>query len=257
MLTNPNDTIAQLEALKLTRDEARVYLELLQEPSTHLQISNVTGINRTKIYRIVTELERQSLVARRTDDRGTFLVASDPSVLEVRLIQQEEDVRAQRRTLQQLAPILSQLQNNDSRAFVVRAYEGQGGIKQMLWHELKAKQELLFMGEGTIEEMIKNSQWTRRFREHQLAAPYITRAIVNFDYTTTILSKLITTKNNYAYRIIPPDLVTFNCQTTVYNDTVSIIHWKYDQQVGVEIISPKYAEMMRQIFESYWALGRA
>ncbi|MGH7196305.1 MAG: TrmB family transcriptional regulator [Candidatus Saccharimonadales bacterium] len=259
MSDSTNGLIQQLQSLGLEPDEVKIYLELLSEPSTHLQLSRSTGINRTKVYRVVEELEKQSLVTRRTDDRGTFLVASDPATLEVSLVTKEEELKRQHELLHSLIPTLSHLQNKDSRAFVVRTYEGRAGLKQMCWHELKAKGEVVALGNGTIEQITSDERWALKHREYQIAAGYKTRDLVNFDYTKNELpelaSKQLLASGLYSYRILPKEILTFDNQTIVYNDTVAIYHWKHDQRVGVEIISHTYAQMMRQVFEYYWALG--
>ena len=261
MLNKTNDMIEKLGTLKLSTDEAKIYLELLREPSTHLQISYTTGINRTKVYRLVEQLEKRSLISRRTDDRGTFLVASDPSALEVSLITQEEELNRQREALKYVVPALTQMQGRDYRAFMVRTYEGQAGLKQMCWHELKTRGELLSLGNGTIEQLVDDDRWADKHRDRQITAGYKTRELVNWEYTPDVLPELTTEKifnaHIYDYRLLSPDILPFDNQTSIYNDTVAIYHWKHDQSVGVEIISSTYADMMRQIFEYYWHLAEA
>lgn len=81
-MNKKDPTIERLCMLGLNVEEAKIYLELLRKPSTHAQVSHATGINRTNVYRLVSELEKRSIITRRTDDRGKFLVATDPSTLE-------------------------------------------------------------------------------------------------------------------------------------------------------------------------------
>jgi DNA-binding MarR family transcriptional regulator len=259
MLNNQNDIMAMLRTLKLNSDEAKMYVELLHGPSTHLQLSRATGINRTKMYRLAEQLEKRSLISRRTDDRGTFLVASEPSALEVKLITQEEELRLQRNTLKALVPLLAQVPGSDSRAFVVRTYEGQAGLKQMCWHELETEGELLALGNGTVEQLVGDDAWADKQRDRQIAKGYRSRELVNWEYTPEVLPDLTSQKISdadiYSHRVLSPDIIKFDNQTTIFNDTVAIYHWKYEQKVGVEIISPTYAQMMRQIFEYYWELA--
>lgn len=259
MLNKTNDIVAELSKLQLSTDEAKIYIELLREPNTHLQLSHVTGVNRTKVYRLVEQLEKRSLIYRRTDDRGTFLVASEPSALEVNLIAKEQELIKQRQALRHLVPMLSQLQGKDSRAFVVQTYEGDAGLRQMCWHELKTQGEVLALGNGTIEQLTSDDAWAEKHRDRQLTAGYKSRELINWNYSPEELpdqtnQKLIAA-DFYRCRILSPSVITFDSQTVIYNDTVAMYHWKYGQKVGVEIISATYAQMMRQVFESYWELG--
>jgi sugar-specific transcriptional regulator TrmB len=108
---------AQLQQQGLSAAEARIYLELLRQPATHLALSRTTGVNRTKVYRIIQDLERRSLVTYQTDDRGTLVVACDPSSLELPLLAHEEAVMVQRSGLQQLLPALHTLRDQSSSLF--------------------------------------------------------------------------------------------------------------------------------------------
>lgn len=260
MLNNTNDILAQLKALHFSNDEAKIYVELASGSySTHLQLSRSTGVNRTKVYRIVQQLESRSLVARRTDDRGTFLVVTDPSTLEVSLATQEEDLKRQHAIVKRLVPALSSLQEQNTHAFVVRVYEGQAGFKQMLWHELKTQGDIVALGNGTIEQLATDARWANHHRDRQIAAGYKTRDIVNFEYTSSTLpplaSKKLAAAGLYSYRTLSPAILQFDSQTVIYNHTVAIYHWKHDQKVGIEIISPAYSHMMRNMFEHFWQLA--
>lgn len=255
-MNSKDDLLEQLSQLGLNPEESRVYLELLQGPRTHLQVSKETGVNRTKVYRIVEDLQQRSLVGRRVDDRGTFLVATDPSALEVSLISEEERLKQQRKTLSSLLPTLTKLQGKDMHDFAVRTYDGTAGLKQMCWHELKAKSELLALGNGTIEQIASDEKWAMKHRQRQIEAGYITRELVNYDYLTSDLPELASRQliesKLYRMRVLAPSVLSIDNQTTIYNDTVAIYHWKQEKKVGIEIISATYAQMMRQMFEHYW-----
>jgi DNA-binding MarR family transcriptional regulator len=256
MSDNKDNGLSLLRALNLSTDESTIYLELLQEPSNHLRLSRTTGIARTKVYRIIESLEKRSLVSKRIDDRGMLLVASDPSNLEVELIAEEEKLKQQRAILGRLIPTLASVQTTDDKLFAVRTYEGSEGLRQMCWHELKAKGELLALGLGSIEEHMQNHRWAERHRARQVEAGYRTRELMNtHDTLPTFSSNKVFLSKLYECRRLPEHLVIPDNQTTIYNDTVSVYHWRHGQKVGVEIINFAYANMMRQIFEHYWQLS--
>ncbi len=250
--------LEKLGTLGLTRDQAKVYLGLYRNPSTHLQLSRDTGVNRTKVYRIIDELEKRGLVARRTDDRGAFIVACDITELEVRLIQQEERLKKQRFILQGLASDLNALKD-ESASFFVQTYEGATGYKQMCWHELRTKGVLLSFGNGTIEEESSDSSWAGHHRERQIEAGYKTIEVTNYNYgengTEAFTAQALLKAGLYEHRRLSPDILAFDGQTIIYNDTVAIYHWKHERKVGLEIISKSYANMMRDIFYHYWELS--
>ncbi len=256
MLNKKDNLIEQLRLLGLNRDESTLYLELLKEPSTHLRLSHATGINRTKVYRLADELETRSLITKRTDDRGTFLVAADPSTLEVELVTQEERLKQQRSALDSLLPVLGSLKQGETSNFVVQTYEGAEGFKQMLWHELKAKGEVLIFGRGTLEALVGDSNWAEKHRAMTVQANYQVREILNPGGKHAIFTaNKEFLQNHYTQRFISANKMLLENQVVVYNDTVAVCHWQDQQKVGVEIINATYASMMRSIFEHYWHLA--
>lgn len=257
---NTSILAAGLEEIGLTDEESAVYLELLKEPATYLQLSLTTGINRTTMYRIVRDLERKSLVAKRTNDKGTFICAADPATLEIGVLNEEEKTLKRRQVLEDLLPRLNKIHSGDPAMFITHAYSGQEGLKQMVWHELKTRDELVSFGNGTNEEITGDNHWAYRHRQRQIESGYRTREIVNYDYDNTLpalTSNQLFDSGLYQFRVLPKEITEFDSQTIVYNNTVSIYHWKHDQRVGVEIISPTYAAMMRQVFEMYWKLANS
>lgn len=248
--------LAQLQAFGFNNDEALVYMELLKEPTTHLHLSRVTGVNRTKTYRIAQELERRSLITRRIDDRGTFLVAADPATLEVELVTHEEKLKQQRSLFNTLLPALTAMHTSDSKAFVMRTYEGVGGFKQMLWHELKAQGEVVVFGNGTLESLVESQRWAEQHRSRTAQAGYKTRELLNPGSKKDIFTADENFMRHYQRRHISPDILAFEQQIVMYNNTVAIYHWRQDQKVGVEIVNQAFVRMMRQVFELYWAQAR-
>lgn len=242
-----------LERSGLSKESAEVYLFLCKESATHLRVSRATKLNRTKVYRIVQDLEQLGLVARQTDDRGTFLKACDPGVLELELSAKEQQLQDARKALRQIAPTLQQLNQSGDGLMTVRTYEGIEGLKQMCWHELKAQGETLTLGSGTIEDLIPNHYWAEKHRALSVEAGYNVYEIVN---TSDSLNATFTENEKfmerYRCRLLDDDIIYLARQTVIYNDTVAIYHWRENQKVGVEIINKAYADMMRTIFWNYW-----
>lgn len=253
------NVINKLYSLGLSRDDSLVYIELLRGPSNHARLAQATGINRTKVYRIAQTLETMGLLTKQADDRGTFLVAADLSGLEVRLIEQEEKLKHQRNMMTELLSDLSTFTAYNPGEFFVNTYEGSNGFKQMAWNELRCEGQLLSFGNGTIEEQVSDREWARRHRERQKEAGYQALEITNHKYDTKealyFTAKTIQETGLYEHRKISPEIIKFDGQTIIYNNTVAIYHWKHHRKIGLEIVSKGYADMMRQVFFHYWSLG--
>ncbi len=248
----------RLKSLNLSQYEARIYLELLKEPSTHLKLARNTGINRSKVYRLVDQLEKRSLVSIRSDDKGSFLIASYPATLEVELVNQEEKLRNQRHAFVTLLPMLKSIRNNDPDSFIIHTYEGIEGFKQMLWHELKTKHELLVFGCGALSDLI-GSDW-EVYRNKIDEANYGLRIISNPNEVMGILNTKAEVveqyiKKRYNIKEIPENVLRLDEQIAIYNNTVSIYSWKRERKVGIEIVNKSHANTVRQMFNHYWNIA--
>jgi hypothetical protein len=126
----------------------------------------------------------------------------------------------------------------------------------MCWHELKAKTDVLALGGGDIEDAIPNHAWAEKHRKRTVEAGYKVRDLINLETDRpTVSDNTEYMKNQYSCRAIPEDIITFDNQTVIYNDTVAIYHHRHQKRAGVEIVSKTYANMMRTIFEHYWAMA--
>jgi hypothetical protein len=245
---------AQLCVVGLSSDEATIYLELLKGPTTHLKLAQATGINRTKVYRLADDLEKRSLVTKRIDDQGMALAATDPSTLEVELVTQREALDRKFAAFQSLLPQLEAIRTHNA-GFIVHTYAGENGFKQMLWHELNTRGELLSMGDTLLEKMIHSRRWTEEYRSKALAAGFCIRVLVNRDAPYRDFTKNRKYLKQYSCRCIPENVLILKHVMDIYNDTVAVFRWDDDSKVGIEIIDASHAQAMRQIFESYWSIA--
>ena len=261
MLNNKNIVVKYLRTLNLSKEEAELYLQLLDTgPDSHLALSRLTGINRTKVYRVAEDLEKRGLVTIQTDDRGTMLAPTDPTNLEVSLVTQEETLKNQRAVYKSILPVLQDLRADDlpnPTDFVVNTYEGVEGFKQMLWNELKAKGEALIMGSGTIESLVDSKRWAEKHRERTVEAHYTIREILNPDGKPDDFTKNVEfMKKVYNKRYISKKDLPLSHQIIIYNNTVATYCWQDGQKVGYEVMNKQNAEMWRGMFESFWSLAK-
>ena len=255
MMDNKNGILLSLNKLGLSGDQAKVYIYLLESgASSHLDISRKTGINRTKIYRIIDDLEKLSLVTVNISDEGKKILPASPKNLEVQIKTEESRLDAKKTALEMSLPKLNKLFNKEdsSLKFVVNTYEGVSGLKQMLWNELKTKGELLVFGSGTIEDLVGSRNWAEKHRAKTVDANYKIREINNHGKKPADFTKNSDFYTNFERRYIGEDILNIDQQIIIYNDTVAVYHWRDDQKVGLETINKAYADTMRQMFESYW-----
>jgi predicted transcriptional regulator len=244
--------IKMMKHLGLKQAESVIYFELLSGRSTHLELSRRAGITRSRVYALVEDLEKKGLAVRQTDDTGTFVSASDPENFEIELASQEEDLKNKRQVLSELVPQLNAIQKKDPNLFTINTYEGDAGLRQMIWHELKTETDILCFGYADVETLVGNKNWGEVHRERMSKLPYKTREIINNEYNVPKFSNNNYFLNRYECRSIPSSVVRLDNQIVIYSNTVTIIHWRQEKKIGIEIISKTYAQTMRDVFEHYW-----
>ncbi len=257
MSNNKDTSVKSLLRLGFTRDEALIYLCLLEGAKSHLEVSRQTGVNRTKVYRLAEDLSKRSLISQITDDTGSKLVAQDPKALEIELHNEELELKAKKAVLNTALPLIQTMQagGNGQEHFEVLTYDGVAGFKQMLWHELKTKDEVLVFGSGALEELVPSVRWCESHRQKTIDAGYKVRELLNPDGKPEEFTKNEEFKKSYFKREISENVLKMTHQVAIYNDTVATYCWRDGQKVGFEVKNQAYAEMMRQIFEKYWSLA--
>lgn len=253
MLKKLTDVKRSLRNLGLSNDEIEVYLTLVHSAASPLILSQKTGIKRTKIYSLLGALEKRSLITRTANEEGTLFGVTDPANLGIQISELEAKLKERQETFLQLIPMLSAMRGVDEVSpFAVRTYEGEEGFKQMLWHELKAKGELLSFGGGDIEELITSRAWVSQYRQRVVDAGYSIREIINseIDLPTPIQSSEYL--QHYHCRGISASIVTLEDQTAIYNDTIAIYNWRQNKRVGAEIVCKTFTNTMRAVFDSFW-----
>ena len=227
---------------------------------SHLEIARKSGVNRTKVYRIADELVKRGLVTEEMNDEGRELAAADPANLEITLTTAEEKLKTQKQIFRQTLPALQTMfeagdqPNPDD--FVVNSYEGIDGFKQMLWNELKTKNEILVFGYGTIQDLIASPRWAEKHRAKSLESGYKIREILNPKGKPENFTANQDFSAIYQKRLISPKALPLAHQMTIYNNTVAIYNWRNNQKVGTEIINKQFADMQRSVFENYWKLAK-
>ncbi|MBP7767159.1 hypothetical protein KA068_01410 [Candidatus Saccharibacteria bacterium] len=258
-MNNKDIILNHLSKLGLPRSAAKTYLYLLEAgASSHLAISRGTGINRTKIYRIVDDLEKTGLATTNVTDSGKHIAPADPSNLEAIATDLEAQLEIKRNSLDIIIPTLKNIHSTKTSLlpeFKINTYDGVSGMKQMLWNELKTKDELLVFGSGTIEDLVQSRSWAEKHRQKTVDTKYTIREINNHGKKPINFTKNENFHKGFRRRNIDSSVLNLDQQIAIYNDVVATYHWRDDQKVGVEIINQAYSDTMRQVFEQYWNLS--
>jgi len=237
--------------LGLTLDEASVYLELLETgEGTPLSISRITGINRTKVYRLIEKMESEKLVVQEIHDTTTMVSPAPIERVEELLKQKQSMVAELSKNWNEAATTLSQLQASRQAETKVKYYKGKSGIEQMVWNVLKAKNEIV--------------GYTFRDLSHFVGAKFMDSFVEEFKRRNLKMRDIYGDEylgsqpidNNWAGKIdsryLPGKILAVPHQMDIYDDVVTFYSWNEGEVWGTEIYNPKVAQMQKQLFELAW-----
>ncbi len=240
-----------LRKLGLTEEEAEVYLDLCEHAdSTPLLVARRTGINRTKVYRVIEEMAKDRLVEIGVGAKTTHVSPAPVEQLELKLQQKQRRVAELTQNWRVVQEQLEGLVGAQTSETKVKYYKGKGGIEQMVWNVLSAKSEIVgyttrdlsdfvgakFMGEFAQEFVRRNLSMRDIYGDE-----YETNKHVQYSWGERVVS-----------RYVPKKILAIPHQMDIYDETVSCYHWVNEEVFGVEIINPLVAQMQKQLFELAW-----
>lgn len=247
--------LEQLVAIGLEEVEANIYLFLLESgPRSHLELSRETNIDRSKIYRYVEKLLKKSLIEESNDAWGKKLQAAHPGNIELLIQKEEETLKARKESVPTLINELSTLPTYTEREFEVKYYHGQEGMRQMLWNQLAAKKEILAFSHKNKNDMVGKT-YAEKIRTEQVERKIILYEIENEtdqeDYWYTNVTQF---KDFYKSHYISPKILRIQQYIAIFNNTVSVINWIDNEEIGFEVTNSIYTSMQKQIFRKFWKM---
>lgn len=243
----------QLQKLGLSDNEASIFMTLLDKPKNPIEVSRLTGIARSNVYRIADAMRERGLIHEQTTSDGRVLAAAEPAALELLVIEHEHAAARQRSQFEQILPILTEM-TNQKTDFSIQTYRGIGGLKQMLWNELKYKEILIFSA-GSLNGGT-GKQWAEKYRTEIIQRGIIQRSIENTHNPQPTVTDQLEYDRYYIVRYLPHEILNIQPEISIHGDSISIYNsWTHQLQLGAEIHNPFLAELMRQMFEHYWQLA--
>lgn len=237
--------------LGLTQDEAKLYLSLVEKgEGTPLSISRQTGINRTKVYRLIEEMEEHKLIVREIRENTTVISPTPVEQIQEMLRIKQTRVAELTKDWDDAREILKQISLEKKSETKVKFYHGKTGIEQMVWNVLKAKDEIVgytfrdlshFVGEKFMDDFVTE------FKRRNLTM----RDIHGDEYLShQPIDNAWGKKMNSRY--LPKTILTIPHQMDIYDDIVSFYSWNEGEVWGTEIYNEKVAQMQKQLFELAW-----
>lgn len=243
----------QLEQFGLEDKKAEVYLACLElGPSSVQSIAQKTGVKRTTIYDILTNLIEQGLITQTIKGKKRLFIAEDPEMIKS-LLQKKE------REFDQLLPELKSLHFIPGLKPKIRYYEGLDGVKKVLNDTLTSREKILRaivpMKDliDLIGEDYFNEYTNRRIKlgyHLRVIRPTIKEVISIREKYKQGTSKAHFREVNYA----PKDFA-FSMSMFLYDHKVILISSK-KENFGMIIESEEFAYNQKALFEVLWKISK-
>jgi sugar-specific transcriptional regulator TrmB len=247
------------QKLGLLPEIADIYLSLhTHGPQTISDLARHSGVERTRIYRLIDELEKSNLVETQLDYKRRIFHAAPISNLQILISKKEQELEQLQQELDTINQAFTQ-PDLSSPTTRVQFYQGPDGAKQMFWNQTKAHTEVLSILHETMQHKTKRSffeRWVGAMNEREIAH----RSIVDDAFIASLKkwrSRHPGSKTKIRQARKAPDSFAITIATVIYDDVVVYYNWQDNEVFGVEIHNGAIANTQRQFFEMLWQQSSA
>ncbi len=248
-----------LSLLDFSPEEITLYLTLAQKGTlTTLELSRSSGISRTQVYRLLDTLKNKGAIEEVVDEHRRLAKAVEAAEL-LQLVKEKEHQTKQMVELFPEIRELLQAQVGENQAHTrVLFYRGKQGLRQMIWHTLRAQKEIVGYTYRSIEEYI-GQEFMDDWRDSFVRKKLVLRDIYGEEYLASRKGLLWASsfpKANFLSRFVPEKTLKVSLQMDIYSDVTAQYNWHEGEVFGVEIYNRKTADFHRQIFEIVWKIAK-
>jgi len=232
--------------------ETVIYLEILKlgqaKPG---QLSNKTGINRTTVYDLLTDLMQKGLVSKYKKGGASYFNTLEPNKL-LNYLDREKDeyfkkIETQKKNIQDALPELSSLFSLESTRPKVKFFEGEKGMREAYEDTLTAKNGIIaYANVATMHKGLPN--FFPEYYKRRAKAKIFIRAILPRNKESLARAKL--DRQEMRSTKFLPDGKEFTPEVNVYNNKMLVASWQ--EKIAVIIESKELADLERMNFELVW-----
>jgi sugar-specific transcriptional regulator TrmB len=244
--------------LGLSSEIADIYLALYAfGDQTISELARHSSVERTRIYRLMDELQAANLIEVEVQYKRKVLRAAPIANLQILLSKKEQDLHDLYKGLGDLETTLAR-GGQQASATKVQAYQGTEGLKQMFWNQTRGTTENLSILHETVQirtNLVFFERWVQAFNNRNIKS----RSVFgdNFVHNQQTWYKKYANERlaNWQGKYIPEGLFPITHSVVIYDDVTSYYNWKDGVMFGIEIYNQQIADAQRQFFEILWNQG--
>jgi len=242
--------------LGFTAEMVDAYIALhTHGPQTISELARSSGIERTRIYRILPELEKNNLIETQVDYKRGILRPAPATNLQILIARKEQELQSLQDDLPLLEKTLASEHTAGSTNSRVQFYHAEDGVKQMFWNATKASTEVTSILYQNIQIKTNSKffdRWVTKSNERNIHF----RGIVS---DTFLASQKQWYGDPFEHRLqywearyITPTTFPIQYGITTYDNVVAHFNWNNTEIFGTEIYNQQIADTQRQFFEMLW-----
>jgi predicted transcriptional regulator len=245
-------------------DEAvAVYLSLIRNgPSTLLTISKTSGIERTRLYRMIDDLVKKGILEEVPRYKRKTVKAVDLDTIELMVKEKMSSMASLESNFDTFADAVKSISSSFIPGVSVVYYRGVEGIKQMTWHVLRTKglwraYSYRFWNDifgDTFTLRLNKELIERKIKVHDLYSDQYIK--YKEKWMKEKKKKPAGEWSFWDARYVSEKLVKIDQNIDIYNDVVAYAYWDGNDIFGVEIQNQRVADMQKQIHDHLWKLGK-
>ena len=230
--------IEKLEELSLNKNEAKIYLALLELGETQVgEISKKAQVNRTSTYDTIERLIEKGLI--------TYIIQSNKKVFRSvspnKILRQ---IKEQEKIAEEILPELNLLYKKSKDKEESNIYKGRKGIKSIMQDILECKEYVAFGSGGQFLEVMGHDFLI--FQKEKQKRKIKSTVILG----ESSRKQRIVTEAHAQFRFIEDKYLT-PTTTWVYDENVAIVIWS-NTPIATVIKSKNVANAYRAYFELLW-----
>ncbi|MDO8555848.1 MAG: helix-turn-helix domain-containing protein [Nanoarchaeota archaeon] len=230
---------ALLEELGLSKNEAKVYLTLLETGLTTAgTIAKQAKIHRTNVYDALQRLTEKGIASYTIKDNEHYYEAADPHFLSNLLEEKQQ-------RFHQILPELLLKKQLNKKTGSAQIYEGIKPLTSILNNHLTKEKTIYVLG-APKEAPSMMSTFLTHFHKARIKKKILMKHIYNTDCKERAI---YLKKMPYTEVRLLPEAYNSLVSTLICNDEVTLTLWSTQQPISIHIKSTEIAEAYKNYFE--------
>lgn len=240
------------EEFGLSPVESKLYLALLEKgPSTILELSKATQVNRTTTHINIESLIKKGLATHIKMGAKRHIIAEPPEKFSTLLAQEKVSIKRKEDSLPDMMKLISNSIANvkENTSSEVRYYEGRDNISNLYDEILKSKEIKSYVNTGKILNIFpeNNVKFIKAIKKGAI----IWDLQGDGEYIQSMNEAMV--YPNYHVKLFPNGITINSMDYLIHDDSIAIVYGE-DSPTAIVIKNKLLAENARILYDLLWGL---